>query len=492
MAAFFREMATQAESAAQQVHDAFRSAFGGINDELSKLMTGQKTNWASFLQSLGQQISKMGLQDLEHGIAAKIKSTLGGAGQGAPGTVQGQATQAAGHGVIATLGKIFGAGDNTLKRDGNTPATALFVTLAGANGIPQWSVTPGQPGSNLGITAGDLSQLENGGSSSPTTSERSTMQTLANGAAKGPGIFGEIGQMASAAIKVFGDLGKRKPTPAPKSGPDAAPGARTGDTLTRDPSGLIIRTPQAQSGATPGKPLYVTPIGANGIPQWSAGGANQNNSDLGITPQDLHQLEYGGDSAPPMLSRSSMTTLYNGARPKPSIWGEIGKAGLQLFQAFLANSMGGGGSSGDGGGGEEVDRTISYDGGSFAKGGKPPVGKVSLVGEKGPELFIPDRPGTIIPNHKIAGFRAAGGNVDPGMAYVVGERGTEAFASFASAPDKSSRQPMQIVNYTIDARGTDAALVEQRTRAALASVHTSAIITSVQTSAERSKRQPQR
>jgi len=37
----------------------------------------------------------------------------------------------------------------------------------------------------------------------------------------------------------------------------------------------------------------------------------------------------------------------------------------------------------------------------FASGGQPPVGKISLVGEKGPELFVPSTPGTIIPNHML-------------------------------------------------------------------------------------------
>ena len=39
----------------------------------------------------------------------------------------------------------------------------------------------------------------------------------------------------------------------------------------------------------------------------------------------------------------------------------------------------------------------------FSKGGRPPVGKPSIVGEKGPELFVPKRSGTIIPNDKLAG-----------------------------------------------------------------------------------------
>jgi len=37
-------------------------------------------------------------------------------------------------------------------------------------------------------------------------------------------------------------------------------------------------------------------------------------------------------------------------------------------------------------------------GGFFANGGKPPMSKVSVVGERGPELFVPRVPGTIIPN----------------------------------------------------------------------------------------------
>lgn len=42
-------------------------------------------------------------------------------------------------------------------------------------------------------------------------------------------------------------------------------------------------------------------------------------------------------------------------------------------------------------------------GGSFANGGKPPLGKVSLVGEQGPELFVPSSSGSIVPNHALGG-----------------------------------------------------------------------------------------
>ena len=42
-------------------------------------------------------------------------------------------------------------------------------------------------------------------------------------------------------------------------------------------------------------------------------------------------------------------------------------------------------------------------GGLFADGGRPPVGKASIVGERGPELFVPKVAGTIIPNNELGG-----------------------------------------------------------------------------------------
>ena len=43
----------------------------------------------------------------------------------------------------------------------------------------------------------------------------------------------------------------------------------------------------------------------------------------------------------------------------------------------------------------------------FADGGNPPVGIPSLVGERGPELFVPRSSGTIIPNHQLSNMMNA-------------------------------------------------------------------------------------
>jgi lambda family phage tail tape measure protein len=44
----------------------------------------------------------------------------------------------------------------------------------------------------------------------------------------------------------------------------------------------------------------------------------------------------------------------------------------------------------------------------FADGGQPPIGKPSIVGENGPELFVPKTAGTIVPNNSSVGNAAQG------------------------------------------------------------------------------------
>ncbi len=61
----------------------------------------------------------------------------------------------------------------------------------------------------------------------------------------------------------------------------------------------------------------------------------------------------------------------------------------------------------------------------FAAGGRPPVGKPSIVGEKGPELFVPRQAGTIVPNDQLGGGGATNVvvNVDASGSSVEGDGG---------------------------------------------------------------------
>lgn len=98
----------------------------------------------------------------------------------------------------------------------------------------------------------------------------------------------------------------------------------------------------------------------------------------------------------------------------------------------------------------------------------------------------------------FGGGFAGGGEVEPGSAYLVGERGPELYTPGATGDihtaGETSRMMMTsggaVHYYNIDARGTDPALTEQRTRAAIIAAHQSAITTSTQVQSERVARTP--
>jgi hypothetical protein len=87
----------------------------------------------------------------------------------------------------------------------------------------------------------------------------------------------------------------------------------------------------------------------------------------------------------------------------------------QLILSILKGVIGGAGGGGGGGlPGFGMEGTLAGEGVftgagpyTFAKGGYPPVGQASLVGENGPELFVPGRQGAIVPNDIFAATRAA-------------------------------------------------------------------------------------
>lgn len=60
-----------------------------------------------------------------------------------------------------------------------------------------------------------------------------------------------------------------------------------------------------------------------------------------------------------------------------------------------------------------------FKGFGFADGGDPPVGMPSLVGERGPELFIPKTAGTIIPNNRLGSAMGGGPQVVYNGPYIA-------------------------------------------------------------------------
>lgn len=79
-----------------------------------------------------------------------------------------------------------------------------------------------------------------------------------------------------------------------------------------------------------------------------------------------------------------------------------GGGGTSIF-SMLGNLFTGGGGFGTGSAFGNLDL-----GGFFANGGTPPVNKPSLVGERGPELFVPRTTGSIVPNEAMTKGLATG------------------------------------------------------------------------------------
>ena len=104
---------------------------------------------------------------------------------------------------------------------------------------------------------------------------------------------------------------------------------------------------------------------------------------------------------------------------------QIQKGFLELFSnAFSGGLFSGGGSAGANNirfGSQNLGINTASNFPGFADGGRPPLGRASIVGERGPELFVPDRAGTIIPNNAMGGAMNVIVNVDASGSSVEGD-----------------------------------------------------------------------
>lgn len=79
----------------------------------------------------------------------------------------------------------------------------------------------------------------------------------------------------------------------------------------------------------------------------------------------------------------------------------------QLMQPLMNGISAGMGTMGDGGGwGSFAEAFGNAWGGAHANGGSVYSGKINLVGENGPELFVPSSNGSIVPNNALGGVNA--------------------------------------------------------------------------------------
>jgi hypothetical protein len=103
------------------------------------------------------------------------------------------------------------------------------------------------------------------------------------------------------------------------------------------------------------------------------------------------------DLATQVLAQKAFLAVLNALNPGGSLFG--GSSGFNLGGFGSLKPDAGSGASG-------FLTGVDF----FANGGRPPVNRPSIVGERGPELFVPGTQGTIIPNEALARPRSATGS----------------------------------------------------------------------------------
>ena len=149
----------------------------------------------------------------------------------------------------------------------------------------------------------------------------------------------------------------------------------------------------------------------------------------------------GGGNGAGSLTTSRGTSHFNNS---------VYAYGSNLRSGGSHSGTDGGGNGGAGGLGTQALGNIMGAGGGgflsslfgFANGGNPPVGKPSIVGEDGPELFIPKTAGTIVPNGQSAGTSAA--PTQTNVTYNINAIDSKSVAEFFAANRRTMLGTMQL------------------------------------------------
>lgn len=122
------------------------------------------------------------------------------------------------------------------------------------------------------------------------------------------------------------------------------------------------------------------------------------------------------------LSQNVGQALIYGQKLGPALVNSLKAAAAEAVTSGIFKLLTSGGS---GGGllGAITSGIGSLFGGGFASGGDPPVGKWSLVGERGPELIKPRGAMTVVPNHLLGG---GGGGITVNQSLAVNLSGNAA------------------------------------------------------------------
>lgn len=121
-----------------------------------------------------------------------------------------------------------------------------------------------------------------------------------------------------------------------------------------------------------------------------------------------------------IITRKTITEPFAGA--VSGLLSGGGGGGGGLFGNLFGGMFGGGKAGTVVGTGATVGKAYSATAPlQFANGGRPPVGVPSIVGERGPELFVPDAAGTVVSHAKSKAMLSGGGMPAMNFNYTFGD-----------------------------------------------------------------------
>ena len=173
---FFDDLNANTKTAAQNVHDILGSAFNSLNDDLVRMIDGQKVKWSSFFRDIAGQLAHAGLNSLEGNMAKALGFDSNGTGQ------QGQKSGGIFSGGLGAIFHLFGGKQSS----GGT---------SDLDGIP--GLTEQDRANLAGFKNSDLTQLFSGfgGTGSPNGSQMSPFYVISADAASGGGAGGLLNSL---------------------------------------------------------------------------------------------------------------------------------------------------------------------------------------------------------------------------------------------------------------------------------------------------------
>lgn len=168
---------------------------------------------------------------------------------------------------------------------------------------------------------------------------------------------------------------------------------------------LVIKLSADNSDLTRGLDLSLAKVGEfDNLLARSSGTTIGAFEDMTTAGFDLgrHTVDVAGNMGE-AFERFALRGKFSFDSLKDTALSSLNQIAAEIIRSGISSIFGGGGSSG-GGVGSVILGTVSSLFGARADGGPVSEGVPYLVGERGPELFLPGVSGAVVPNHQMGQF----------------------------------------------------------------------------------------